>query len=192
MPETYHNPAPHEVIAGPVTLYVAGLDVEFPDVGEEPGEGWTKLGKRGSRSYDEEGVTIALPQTTQAWTGLGSTYARKIFRLTEEARVRLTLRDVSLEAYAHALGNEVVSAGGVKSIDIKRGFTVPLYKVIVVGPSAEGDGLIRHIRMNMAAQVGEVENVYVKGVPVGISLEYQALEDDDGDVGEIVDEEPAT
>ena len=186
------NAAPYEVIAGPVELYVAPVGEAYPIMGATPAGGWTKVGKSGSLNFMEDGVTIANPQTVEMFRPLGSTMARKAFRTEEEVRVRVTLADVSIEAYQLALnGNAIDTAtANEKKIALKRGLSVTQYTLLAIGPSAEGDGLTRQLRLNVVVQVGEVETVYQKGTPAGIALEFVALEDSDGDVGDIIDAEP--
>lgn len=184
-----------EIIAGPLDVYLAAVATAFPDPNQTPSVSWSLVGKKGSRNYMEEGVTIQHSQTVETFTPLGSTVARKAFRVNEETRVRLVLADVSLEAYALALNhNTVDSDNAIKSISLKRGLTVAERAVLVrgTGMSAEGENLNRQFELLRAVQVGEPEVVYQKGQPAGIAIEYLALEDDDGNVGYIRDQEPDT
>lgn len=195
------NDAPYEIIASPVTLYLAPAGTAFPAIGAAPGVSWTKVGKNGDRNYMEDGVSIANPQTIEFFRPLGTTFARKAFRTAEDVRVKVTLADVSLEAYQLALNGNAISTvaeavgppavPGHKKINVKRGFRVTRYALLAVGPSAEGEDITRHFRLNVTVQVGEPEVVHKKGEAAGLALEFAALEDDNGDVGEIVDELPA-
>lgn len=184
-----------EIIAGPLDVYLAAVGTAFPDPNVAPSAPWTLVGKKGSRNYMEEGVTIAHPQTVEPFTPLGSTVARKAFRVNEEVRVRLVLADASLEAYALALNhNDVDSDNAIKSISLKRGLTINERAVLVrgAGMSAEGENLARQFELLRGVQVGTPEVVYMKNQPAGIALEWLALEDDDGNVGYIRDQEPDT
>jgi hypothetical protein len=177
------NSAPFEIIAAPFTLYVAAVATAFPDVDEAPGASWTKVGTSGADNYSEDGVTVQMAQTLETFRALGSTGARKAFRTEEELRISMTLMDLTLEQVKYALNENAITttaAGsgtpGTKKIGLSRGTEVTRCALLVRGVSPYGD-MAAQFEVPIAVVDGEPELVLVKGEPVGVALEFMALED---------------
>lgn len=175
---TIDNTAPYEVLAGPVELWWAEPGTEFPELGEEPGEGWTHVGTRGARNYDEEGVTVTHPQTLTEWFGLGGTGPLKAFRGREGQTVNVKLADMTLETYSIALnGNTVTEEAGERRIGLSRGSHVREYALLARGNSPYGNNLVRQYNLPRVYHSGSPEVVSVKDQPSILDLTFSCLED---------------
>jgi len=179
---------PYEVVAQPFTLYVAAVGSAFPDIDEEPGASWTKLGTSGDLNYTEDGVTVTHSQSIELWRALGSTGPRKAFRPEEELRIALVVADLTLEQYAIAMNFNTVSTEspgvgepGYKKLGLSRGLQVTQRALLVRGNAASpyGDGWAAQYEVPVAVEAGEPEVVFTKGEPAGLALEFVALEDPD-------------
>lgn len=167
-----------EVVSGPLEVWTAEVGATMPNFGEEPGEEWTRVGTNGSRNYDEEGVTLAHPETITEWYSLGSTLPIQVFRSREGTIVGLMMADMTLEQYAYALnGNTVTEDGGVRSIPLVRGFNVKEYAVCVRGQSPYDPTLKRQYNLPRAYQRAEQDIKAVKDKPAMLKLEFVVLKD---------------
>lgn len=180
---------PREVIAAPFTLWSAVVGTAFPDVDEEPGVGWTKIGTSGDKNYDEEGVTVAHDQEIVKWRGLGSLGPVKAFRVSEDQMVRLKLVDLSLDQFRHAMNYNAVTVtaaslgvAGTKKIGLSRGHTVERRSLLIrgnVSPDAASDdaGLVMQYEVPIAILESSLEVTHQKGTPAALALEWSTLED---------------
>lgn len=181
--------APYEIVAQPFTLWLAPVAEAFPLIDVAPTGNWVKVGTSGDLNYTEDGVTVTHSQTVEAWRALGSTGPRKAFRTEEELKIAMTLADLTLENYAHALnantvGTEAPGVGtaGYKKLGLSRGLDLPQVALLVRGVgSPYGPGTSQAWNMQyevpICVQISEPEVVFVKGEPAGLSLEFMALED---------------
>lgn len=178
------NTAPFEIIAAPYELWIAAVGTAFPDVDAAPAAGWTKVGTLGKRNYDEEGVTVQHSETIETFTPAGATGPVKAFRTAEGLVISLTLADLSLEQYAHALNQNAitdVAAGagtaGTKTIGLTRGLDVARRALLLRGESPYGDAMAMQYEVPIAFQSGSPEPSFRKGEPAMLALEFTALED---------------
>lgn len=178
------NSAPYEIIAAPATLYVAPVGEAFPDVDTTPAGNWVKVGTTGDFNYSEDGVTINHGQSVEVFRALGSTGPRKAWRTEEELIIGLTLVDISLEQYKHAMNQNTVTTTpaapgtpGTKSIGLSRGMTLDQRALLIRGTSPYGDDFAAQYEVPIAVEQGSPEVVFRKGEPAGLQLEFQALED---------------
>jgi len=65
--------APEEVVAAPLTIWLAPVGTAFPEIDAAPGVGWEKLGTEGDMNYDESGVSVSHAETVNDFTPAGST-----------------------------------------------------------------------------------------------------------------------
>ena len=65
------------IINGPLSLYFAAVGATFPLVDDDPPTGFTLIGTSGAKNYMEDGVSVSLNQSIEAFRGLGSTTALK-------------------------------------------------------------------------------------------------------------------
>ncbi len=149
-----------------------------------PGAGWTKVGTSGDRNYSEEGVQVQHIQKTETARPAGATGPVAAFRTEEELIIDVTLWDCSLEQYRVALNGvavTTVAAGvgvpGTKKMGLSMGLDVTTYALLARGPSAYGEGYLAQYEVPRVYQSGSAKPAYRKGKPVGIGLEFTALED---------------
>lgn len=184
----FSNSAPFEVIAAPLTLYIAAVDPVWPAIDEVPDSlVWTKVGSSGDLNYDQEGVTVEHPQTTTLWRSLGDAGSRKAFRQDEDLKIRLLLVDITLEQYKLALNENTVTTvaaagpnAGYKKIGLSRGLTIVTRALLVRSPASPyGDGWNMQYEVPRAMQTGTPSVVYRRSTPAGLALEWTALVDPD-------------
>ena len=187
---------PYEIIAAPYTLYLAAVGTAFPDPGEAPAAGFTKIGSSGDLRYNEDGVTISLPQTIEIFRPVGSPRPVKAFRTEEDLMISLVLHDMRQEMMKYLLnGNaltDIAAASGVaghRKLAIAKGGDVTQYAALLRGLSAYDDAMNVDWRVPRVILSGEPEIVGKKGEPAGLLFELQAIEDPDyagGVFGEIL------
>lgn len=176
---------PFEIVAAPFTLYVAPTGTAFPAIDAAPSGSWTKVGTSGDRSESEDGVTVQHGQEISQVRTAGSTGPVKAFRTEESLVISLTLLDMTLEQYALAFnGNDVattaagVGTAGFKALKLWRGVNVETLALLIRGDaSAYGEGWKSQYEIPVCFQSGSPEPVFKKGDPVGLALEFTALED---------------
>lgn len=175
---------PYEIIATPLTLYLAPVGTAFPAIDAAPSGSWVKVGTNGDRSEDEAGVTVThSQQIKQVRTG-GSLGPIKAFRDAEDLKIEVTLLDITLEQYQAALnGNSITTTAagtgtaGFKKVGLSRGKSVKLYALLARGASPYADAMNSQYQFPRVFQSGDPKPVYKKGVPAGLMLEFTALED---------------
>lgn len=180
---------PYEIVSGPLTLWRAPPGTAFPAIDEEPGVGWILIGKSGNRNYSDDGVTVQHSQTINKVRPAGSVGARKALRQDEDQRISVTLWDATLEQYALAISGDVpttVAAGvgtaGYKQIGLSRGEEVKQYAVLARGQSAyEGQNFPSQYEIPRCYQDASPSVLYNKGVPAGLELGFEALEDEEAE-----------
>ena len=182
--------APMEIVAAPLTVYVAAVGTAFPNVDTAPSGSWTKLGTSGDKNYEEDGVTVTHEQSIETFTPAGGTAPRKAWRTEEGLLIGFTLVDLSPEQYAKVLNDTAVStiAGppARKEFNLLRGITVARFAVLARGLSTVNDALNAQYQVPIAFQNAEPEPVYKKGEPAGLAVEFMALEHDTEGFGKLV------
>ena len=171
---------PIEVVAGPLELYWAPVGTEHPAIGAAPVTPWTLVGTSGADNYTEDGVTITLDETVENFVPLGKTLPVKAFRTSESVVVSVTVADLSLDQVRLALNQTAVTTGtGDESISLYRGPDVAEMAVLVRGvgrsPALAGGNL--QFELYRAVVTGTHELSFVKGTPVGVLLEFNAMYD---------------
>ena len=174
---------PYEIIAGPVTLFLAPAGTPFPAIGAEPGAPWTKVGTKGDRNYSDDGVTVQHSQKNETVRPAGALGPVKAFRTEEDLMITVTLWDMTLEQYALALSGAAptttaagVGTPGTKRIGLSRGGEVKTYAMLARGASAYGDLFTAQYEVPVVFQSGNPKITRKKGVPAGLELEMTALE----------------
>ena len=180
----YANSTPYEIIAAPFTAWFAVVGSTFPAVDANPAAPWTLLGSSGDLSYSDEGVTIEIPQKIDLFRALGEASARKAFRVEEDCKVSLTLADMTLEQFAHAVNRNsitTVAAGvgvaGTKTIGLSRGFSVDTVALLLRGPSPYGDNMTWQLEIARAAQTGNPKMSVSRNKVAMLALEWTSLVD---------------
>lgn len=180
-------PAPFEIIAGPIQVWVAPSATAFPTIAAAPAAAWILLGTNGDKNITEDGLTIRHARTIEEFRALGSTGVRKAFPTQEDVEIEFTLADMTMEVYDKSLGAPATAAGNVvttggspgnKARALLRGFTLDNIALLVrCGMSAYGDAFNSQWEIPMAYEIGEPELVFTKGVPVGLHFHYKTLQD---------------
>lgn len=144
-------PAPHEIIASPLTIYLATVGTAFPLIDDDPGDFnplWELLGTEGDANYDEEGVTVSHGETTYDFTPAGRTMPAKRFRTGESFETSLNLVDLGPVAYAKVMNDAAVTTvsptagvAGQEYFDLYRGDVVNSFAMIARGPSTVDNDL---------------------------------------------------
>lgn len=183
-------PSPHEIVAAPLTVYLAPTGTAFPAVDAAPAVAWKKLGTEGAHNYDEEGVSLTSSQTIESFTPAGSPRARKAWRTEEGLTVGFTLVDLSPEQYARVHDDATittVAAGagtaGSKKFELARGVNVKTFALLARGESSVDNGLAMQLELATVYQSAEPEISFKKGEPAGLALEFTALEAVIGEFG---------
>ena len=172
---------PYEVVAGPLTVWLAPVGTAAPAVNAAPSGTWFKLGTSGTKNYDEAGVVVTHTQNLVQWRPAGSTGARKVFRTSEDFMVEFTLDDLTPEQYAKALNDATVTTAAgppaIKSINLQMGLTVAVFALLARGTSPVNDSLPAQYQVPIVYQASSPKPSYRKDGPAGLDLQYTALED---------------
>lgn len=173
-------PAPHEIVAFPLTVYVAPTGTAFPAINAAPAGAWFLLGTSGARNYDEAGVNVTESQTVETFTGASSTAPRKAFRTAEGLVLGFTLVDLTPEQYAKVLDDvavtNVVGPPGHKAFAQLRGVDVKTYALLARGESSVDNALNMQFEWPTVFQSGDPAPAFSKGAPAGLAVEFTALE----------------
>jgi hypothetical protein len=183
-------PAPYEILAAPITMYLAPLGTAFPLIDALPAVDWVKVGTSGDLNYMDDGVTVQHSQTIKLYRALGNGGPRKAFLDEENLLIKLALADISLEQYAIALNHNVVTTvaaggeAGYKKIGLTRGVTLTHKALLLRGNrSPYGDSGTLGLAWNaqyevpIAVQTGSSDAVWRRSDPVSLALEWHGLVD---------------
>jgi hypothetical protein len=179
-------PAPHEVVATPLTIYLAAIDTAFPDVADDPSlfdAAWQLLGKEGDANYDDSGVSVDHSETVVDFTPAGRTMPSKRFRTTETFELALNLVDLSPETYAKVMNDaELTSTGTSQSFSLYRGDQVNSFAVLARGMSTVDNTLsLQYVFSKAFVSVsGKVE--WTKGKPSMLPVTILAIRHADTDL----------
>ena len=177
---------PFEIIGAPLTLWLAPIGTAFPLISAAPGAGWTRIGTNGDRSYEQGGVTTMHAKTYSKVRPAGASGPVKAFLDEEDLMFRLTLLDITLEQYQHALNGNTIStvAAGVGTPGTKKiGLSEDVgrtreYALLARGLSPYNEALAMQYCVPRCYQSGAPEVVYRKGGGgAGLALQFEALED---------------
>lgn len=176
---------PFEILAAPLTVWLAPVGTVFPLITAAPAAAWIKLGTNGDKNYDEGGVEVQHTQKIEDARPAGTTGPIKAWRTEEDFMLSLTLWDVSLEAYRVALNAATITTtaaasavAGTKKFGLTRGGDVATYALIARGLlSGYGDGYVGQYEVPICYQSANAKPVFRKGKPAALSLEFTALED---------------
>lgn len=180
-----------EIVNGPLELYWAPVGEAMPNVDAAPAGNWALIGTSGDDNYHEDGVIIDLEQTMEVFRPLGSTIAKCVFRTEQDIRVRVTMVDLNLTELRVALNlNAVTTDAGPPSVSqVNLDYGIPVDDMALLcrgtGNSSEFATGNLQFELNRVVEVASHELAFVKGEPVGVELEFQALQDDSGNVGQI-------
>lgn len=173
--------APFEIVAAPLELYVAAVGESFPAIDTEPpGGNWVLIGTSGDDNYSEDGVTVQATETVEDFRTLGGTGPVKSFRTEEDLIVSVTLHDLTLEELARAFNfNTVSDDSDDRTMNLYKGREVTYMALLVRGNGAGPYGTGYNVQWEIPRVriSGEPELVFTKGEPVGVAIEFMALQD---------------
>ncbi|MAM39342.1 MAG: hypothetical protein CL949_12785 [Erythrobacter sp.] len=177
---------PFEIICAPMQVFIAEVGTAFPTLDDEPGAGWTLLGKNGSRSTTTDGVTVSHTKAFSKVKTDGATGPVKATLDDEELMFRLNILDLSLEAYQQVLNGNTIAetaAGsgtvGFKKIGLSQGPNrTREFALIARGASPYNDALPLQYCVPRCYESGNAEPIFKKGgTGASLRLEMTALED---------------
>lgn len=172
-------PAPHEVVAAPLTLFLADVGTDFPDVADAVADfdaAWTMLGTEGDANYDDKGVTVSHNETTSDWTPAGRTMPSKRFRTGESFEITLDLVDISPTMYALVMNSAALTVEGNQSwFDLFRGDQVNSFAVVARGMSSVDNALNLQYEFSNAYVSVDGNVVYKKGDPAALPTKIMAV-----------------
>lgn len=189
-----------EVVASPLTVWVAPTGTDFPLVDAEPDGDWFLLGTNGDGNYEDAGVTVTHEQTITTWTPAGRTMARKAWRTAEGFSIGFSLTDITSAQYAKTLNDATVTqiaAGmgtpGYDSIELYQGLTVAKFALLARGLSPFSESFAAQYQVYQAYQGANQAPVYTKGTPATLAVMFSAFFDEDNDgVGELINQTAAS
>jgi hypothetical protein len=179
-------PAPHEIVASPLTIYLATVGTAFPDVSDDPAgfdAAWEVLGTEGDKNYDDGGVTVSHDETVTDFTPAGSTMPTKRFRTGESFEITLDLVDLGPDAYAKVMNDaELTTTGTDTSFSLYRGDQVSSFAVLARGMSTVDNDLNLQYVFSKAFVSVDGKVVWTKGKPVSLPVKIQAIRHSDTDL----------
>lgn len=188
-------PAPHEVVAAPLTVYLAPVGTTFPaldDIEASFNPLWIKLGTSGSKNYDDAGIDITHDEEVSDFTPAGSTMSVKRFRTAETFEATLNLVDLSPDQYALIMNNATVTdtpAGvgvpGSSEFSLFRGDQVNAFSVLLRGQSSVDNELNMDYRFTRAFVSASGSVNFNKGEPARLAVVIHAVKYLDADVIEV-------
>lgn len=175
---------PYEIIVAPYDVYVAPTGTPFPAIDVAPAAPWVVLGTKGSLNQGEDGVTVTHEQNIEVYRPNGSTGPIKASRTEEGLMIAISLWDVSLEQYQHALNSNQIAqtpaaagVAGSRAMGLSRGVDVTLRSLLIRGVSPYGDGFNMQYEVPFAFEGGSPEVPFTKGSPATLALQWTALVD---------------
>ena len=183
----FANAFPFEVIGSPSEIYIGPVGTARPAIGAAVSGAWVLLGKRGNRSYAEEGVRVNSPAAYNYFRGLASAAPIKAFRTEEDVLCQVSLADLTLESLIHAFNQvaaDVTETGITRTINLSRGLSVLTVAVLVRAPSPYMDGGNSQFWLPSAANVSSPEFVIRRDNATIYALEWRAMYYDDATDGE--------
>ena len=185
-------PAPHEIVASPLTLFLAPVGTAFPAIDDTEATfdpAWIKLGTEGDNNYDDDGVSLSHNEETSDFTPAGSTMPVKRFRTGEEHMLSLNLVDVSPEQYAMVMNDAAIttiaaasSVAGEKRFSVYRGDQVNSYAVVARGMSSVDNDLNAQFEVSKAFVSVNGDVSFKKGEPAALPVEVLCVRHSDSDV----------
>lgn len=183
--------APEEVVASPLTLYLAVVGTAFPLIDDAEADfdpAWEKLGTEGSLNYEEGGVSVTQSETKTPWTPAGATMPRKYFRTAESLGLKVGLTDIGPDAYAKVMNDAeittVVAAAGVageKSFGLFRGDQVNAFALLARGLSPVDNTLNLQYEFDHAFVSVNGDVVFDKGKPAFLPVAIDIARTSDTD-----------
>jgi hypothetical protein len=171
---------PYEVVASPLTVWVANVGTAFPAINATPSGSWFQLGTSGNKNYADDGITVTHAETVQVFRPAGGTAPRKAFRTDEDFKIGFSLVDLTPEQYAKTLDDATITntAGppGHKAFEVLRGLKVKAFALLARGVSPVDESLNAQYEVASCFQSADPAPKYSKGAPAELALEFTAIE----------------
>lgn len=174
--------APEEVLAFPLTVWLAPVGSTMPLVDAAPTTPWEVLGVEGDLNYDDTGVIVSHGETTFDFVPAGSTMPAKRFRTAEELLTKMNLVDLSPATYAKVMNDAALtivaaSAGvaGYDSFSLFRGDQVNSFAVLLRGVSPVDNTLNMQYEVPKAFVSVNGDVTFNKGVVASLPIEIQMI-----------------
>ncbi len=184
----FPNAYPYEVMGAPHAVYVAAVGTARPALTvATPLSPWVVVGKKGNRSYSEEGVKVNSPASYNYFRGNASAAPLKAFRSEEDVMVAVTLADMTLESLALAFNktaSDVDETGITRTLGLSRGLGVSTFALLVRGPSPYMDDGIAQFWIPVACNTSTVELGLRRDNATTYPIEFRALWYDEATTGE--------
>lgn len=179
---------PQEVVASPLSLYVAPIGTAQPVLDVAPPTGtWTLVGVNGQNDYDSTGLTVTHNQTYNSFQPVGTTAPITAWRVSEQITVSVTLADTSATAYALALNNVAVTTiaattgqPGESDVPLLQGVTTNMFALLCRGISALNQSMNAQYWIPAVYQSAAPAPVYKLGTPAELALTFSAVLDPNG------------
>jgi hypothetical protein len=187
---SYNTLTPQEIVAAPLTLWMAPIGTAFPAVNTPAASIsalWSLVGTSGALDYDQAGITVSHNQTMTTWTSVGATAPSKVWRTGEELTISVTLADISPAQYAIALNDAAVTTltgvsgvGSQSSVPLFQGLNVAAFALLARGVSALNNNLNAQYQVPCVYQSANPAPTYKLGAPAELALTFSALLDPNG------------
>lgn len=177
-------PAPFEIVAGLVDAFLAPVATAFTAINAAPAGGWIKLGPGGAKDFTEDGLIVRHEVNVERIRSAGTTGPRKAFRTTEDLLIELTLMDATAEGISAAMNQLAITvlAGppAEKTVQLLEGGTVNLRALMLRGVLSPYVDSANNLQFDIPIvfQNGPIEMLFNKGKPIGLKLQFVALQDD--------------
>jgi hypothetical protein len=175
------NTAPFEILAGAAEVWAAAVATAFPLIDDDPPGGAWDAGFLGRT---EGGVSVVHNQSTVILRLDQETGPQKIIRPEEELHVTFNIAEITLERYARLLNDITVNTtaagggeAGFKEFNIRQGFDVAQFALLIRGPSPYMDALIQY-ELPRVSTIGEPSISYVKDDKAMLAVDFVSLEDE--------------
>ena len=172
---------PAELIAGPVTLYVADSGQSHPEISDAvPASPWARLGA----NINDGGVTFEHSEEITEYSPLHTAATTKLFRDREMLNLSLQIDDLSAEVWARIANGVAVSTqaagsgtGGYREFTVGAGLTLRYYSLLIRGTSPEDNAMNLQALAPQAYISWSGGPTFVKGEPAGLELSIMLVHD---------------
>lgn len=175
---------PYSIIGAPYEVWIAPAGTAFPALDDAPADPWALLGVNGTRSLDEDGVTVTHGQTINQQRAAGATGPLKAFRTEENLTIAFNLIDLTVETYRYVLNGATITdtpAGvgvvGTRAIGLSRGFAIVEYALLARGVSPYDDELLAQYEVPRVYESAEPAPQFTKGQAAMLAAQFTAMED---------------
>ncbi len=166
-----------EVVVEPFEAYVAPVGTAFPSCSATPAGEWKLVGAHGDMNYSEAGATVTMSQTLATFTPAGSPRPRKVWRTEHVWQVAFEVADMTPETLALLMNNATVTGSGEKKVNLKMGFQIHCFALILKGPSPLNEGKYSQFQVATAYQAANPAPKFAaKGGPAYLAVEFIAVE----------------